>query len=225
MQKRSRSSRRALTKRVTSINFYVDQATQIQAIMEATGSTKEAPLVRQLVDEALAARRRKLVHREEAEQPSPTQDVPETLQTIQTLLLRLIGQGRTIFRIESLNLELLQETLAEARAGEMRLWESLATPTLREKGKSIQDIARFFDKQTKEAKDFAYGLADEIKDQLVASETDSENSTADDDDRQGRLIYDHTNRSEAKPGCCLNCCPLGVVKYTHKACCVLQQVS
>jgi len=53
MHKRLRSSRRALTKKVTSINFYVDQATQIQAIMEATGSMKEAPLVRQLVDEAL----------------------------------------------------------------------------------------------------------------------------------------------------------------------------
>ena len=199
MQKRARSSRRALTKRVTSINFYVDQATQIQAIMEATGSTKEAPLVRQLVDEALAARRRKLVHREEAEQPPPTQDVPETLQTIQTLLLRLIGQERTIFRIESLNLELLQETLVEARAAGMRMWESVATPTLREKGKSTQDIGRIFDKQTEEAKDFAYGLAEEIKDQLIASETDSENSSTHDDDRQGRLIYDSTDARDAEP--------------------------
>ena len=190
MQKRSRSSRRTLTKRVTSINFYVDQATQIQAIMEATGSTKEAPLVRQLVDEALAARRRKSVQPAAAEEPTPTQDVPEILETIQTLLLRLIGQGQTNFRIGSLSLELLQETLVEVRAGRMSLWESLAVPMLREKDFTVEEIAGLFDAQTEEAKTFAYGLAEELKNQLDGPEADSGNSTIDDDDRQGRLIYD-----------------------------------
>jgi hypothetical protein len=189
MQKRSRSSRRTLTKRVTSINFYVDQATQIQAIMEATGSTKEAPLVRQLVDEALAARRRKLVPREEAEQPPPTQDIPETLQTIQTLHLRTIGQGQKALRIERIILELLQETLVEARAGRIGLWASLAVPSLRERGSSAQQISDLFDAKTEEAKDFAYGLAEEIRDQLDAAQTHSA-SAMDDDDRQGRLSYD-----------------------------------
>lgn len=190
MHKRSRSSRRTLTKRVTSINFYVDQATQIQAIMEATGSTKEAPLVRQLVDEALAARRRKSVQPAEAEEPTPTQDVPEILETIQTLLLRLIGQGQTNFRIGSLSLELMQETLVEVRAGRMGLWESLAVPMLREKGIMVEEIAGLFDAQTEEAKFFAYGLAEELKNQLDTPETDSEHSAIDDDDRQGRLVYD-----------------------------------
>jgi hypothetical protein len=83
----TRRSRRTLVKRITSTNLYVDQATQIQAIMEAT-ATKEAQLVRQLLDEALAARRRKSVPQEAAEQPSPTQDISETLQTLQTLMLR-----------------------------------------------------------------------------------------------------------------------------------------
>jgi hypothetical protein len=96
MHKRLRSSRRALTKKVTSINFYVDQATQIQAIMEATGSMKEAPLVRQLVDEALAARRRKSVQPSETEQPPAAQDTAETLQTIQTLLLKLIHKMKPL---------------------------------------------------------------------------------------------------------------------------------
>src|SRR5712691_3074200 len=113
MQKRFRSSKRALTKRVTSFNFYVDQATQIQAIMEAMGTTMEAPLVRQLVDEALAARRRKLVAVEAPEQPAPVQDMDDILQTIQTLLLKLIGQGQTAFRIGSVSLELVQEALTE----------------------------------------------------------------------------------------------------------------
>src|SRR5215467_8836556 len=85
-------SRRVLTKKVTSINFYVDQATQIQAIMESTGATMEAPLVRQLVDEALAARRRKLFPLETPAKAPPVQDSSEILETIQTLLLRIIGQ-------------------------------------------------------------------------------------------------------------------------------------
>lgn len=200
MHKRSGNSRRTLTKRVTSINFYVDQATQIQAIMEATGSTKEAPLVRQLVDEALAARRRKSVHRPEVEERPPTQDVPETLQTIQALLLRLIGQGQTNFRIGSLSLELLQENLVEARAGRMGLWESLAVPTLREKGRTVEEIAGVFDAQSEEAKTFAYGLAEALKNQLDDPETDSENSTIDEDDRQGRLVYDlNEERDDSDP--------------------------
>lgn len=189
MQKRSRSSRRTLTKRVTSINFYVDQATQIQAIMEATGSTKEAPLVRQLVDEALAARRRKLAHAEVLEQPLPVQGTSETLHTIQTLQLRTIGQGQKALRVDRISLELLQETLVEARAGRIGLWETLAVPSLRERGSSAQQISDLFDAKTEEAKDFAYGLAEEIRDQLDAAETNSASAT-DDDDRQGRLSYD-----------------------------------
>src|SRR5438094_159366 len=148
MNRRLRGSRRGLTKKVTSINFFVDQATQIQAIMEATGETKEAPLVRQLVDEALAARRRKSVTQEAAEQPAPTPDIFETLQTIQTLLLRMIGQGQTSFRIQSVSLELIQEALVEARTGKASLWEFLLTPTLKEKGKSLEEIAALFDAQS-----------------------------------------------------------------------------
>jgi hypothetical protein len=102
MQKRFRSSKRALTKRVTSFNFYVDQATQIQAIMEATGTTMEAPLVRQLVDEALAARRRKLVPLEAPTQAPPLQDQSEILETIQTLLLRIMAKARQTIALEAL---------------------------------------------------------------------------------------------------------------------------
>jgi hypothetical protein len=196
MQKRSRSSRRTLTKRVTSINFYVDQATQIQAIMEATGSTKEAPLVRQLVDEALAARRRKLVPVESDGHAPPLQDIPETLQTIQTLLLRTIGQGQRTLRIERISLELLQETLVEARAGRISFWESLAMPALRERGRGAQQIADLFDAKTDEAKDFSYGLAEEIRDQLDAAETDSGSAAANEEDRQARLTYEDSGTRE-----------------------------
>lgn len=189
MNKRLRGSRRALTKKVTSINFYVDQATQIQAIMETNGETKEAPLVRQLVDEALSARRRKSIRGAEAEQPPPTQDIHETLQTIQTLLLRQSGQVDCVFRIQSVCLELLQESLAETRAGRTSLWEFLASSALQEKGRRADEIARLFEGQSQDAKSFAYGLAEEIKKQLDA-DLNSINATTDDEDRQGSFVYD-----------------------------------
>ena len=141
MNKRLRGSRRGLTKKVTSINFYVDQATQIQAIMEATGETKEAPLVRLLVDEALAARRRKSVQSAEPELPPPTQDISETLQTLQTLMLRMIGQGESTSQMQSVSLELIQEAVVEARSGKMNVWEFLVAPGLSDKGKSTGEIA------------------------------------------------------------------------------------
>jgi hypothetical protein len=201
MQKRFRSTKRALTKRVTSFNFYVDQATQIQAIMEATGTTMEAPLVRQLVDEALAARRRKLVPLEAPTQIPPLQEQSEILETIQTLLLRIIGQGETEYRIGSISLELLQEALSEARATRLCLWEHLVAPHLKEAGKSPHEISELWNVTTKQAQDHTYGLALEIKNQLLAAEGTSVATIAsvDDDDRQGRLLYEVTDTSDQGP--------------------------
>jgi hypothetical protein len=163
MQKRLRGSNRAIVKKVTALNLYADQATQIQAIMEATGAKEVAPLVRDLLDEALAARRRKSLHRETNEQPPPTQDITETLQTIQTLLLKMIRQGEISLRAENISLVLLQEILAEASAGRKVVWKRLEVPALREKGIGSAEIAERFEKETNESKDYAYGIADEIR--------------------------------------------------------------
>src|SRR6266850_611012 len=59
MPNKAPGSKRTLAKKVTSFNMYLDQATQIQAIMEATGADKDAPVLRTLLDEALANRRRR----------------------------------------------------------------------------------------------------------------------------------------------------------------------
>ena len=195
MNKRLRSTRRGLTKKVTSINFYVDQATQIQAIMEATGETKEAPMVRLLVDEALAARRRKSVQSAEPEPPPPTQDISETLLTLQTLMLRMIGQGESTRQMQSVSLELLQEAVAEARSGKMNVWEFLVAPGLSDKGKKAGEIAQLLDEQNEDGKDYAYGLAEEIKNELDAEDSDSTSNTVDDDDRQESFAYDPSDTS------------------------------
>jgi hypothetical protein len=39
--------------------MWMDQVYQIRAIMEATGAVKDAPVIRELLDEALGVRRRK----------------------------------------------------------------------------------------------------------------------------------------------------------------------
>jgi hypothetical protein len=100
----------------------MDQLLAINQVMETTGQKSEAPIIRDLIDEALSARRRKTPANESAAaQSTATTELTESLQTIETLLLKLIEQGQTEFQIESLSLELLQETLSEARAGRTRM--------------------------------------------------------------------------------------------------------
>ena len=194
----ARNSKRTLIKKITSLNLYIDQAVQIKALMEATGSEKEAPLLRQLIDEALAARRRKSVQSAEPEPPPPTQDISETLQTLQTLLLRIIGQEEIASRIQGVSLELLQEAVAEARGGRSSLWKFLVAPGLEEKGSSSEQVALLFEAEGEDAKEFAYGLAGEIKRGLEGDDTDPTGSLSD-DDRQGSFVYDTETKEQAHP--------------------------
>lgn len=58
----------------------------------------------------------------------------------------MIEKGQTTLRIQSLGLELLQETLAEARAARMISWEHLAVPALKELGKGGEEIAELLER-------------------------------------------------------------------------------
>jgi hypothetical protein len=159
-----RKSKRAILKsKVYGFNPWADQVPAINQIMEETGQRSEAPVVRDLVDEALTARRRNAGPAQTPDQPLPDQGVAETLQTIQTLLLTMIAEEETVSRMHGVTLELMQETLVEARAGRRLSWTSLVVPLLREKGLSSEEIERQFDAQTKETRSYAYGLADQIK--------------------------------------------------------------
>ncbi len=188
--------RTLLTTKVYGFNPWMDQLLAINQMMEATGQKSEAPILRDLIDEALVARRRKVSRTEAPEQSSPGRESDQTLETIQTLLLRLLEQGQSAFRVQRIGIELLQENLVETRAGGMRIWEALTVPSLRERGSSAEQIADLFDAKTDEAKDFAYGLAGEIRDQIDAAETDAASATLDDDDRQGRFVYDQSDPVE-----------------------------
>jgi hypothetical protein len=141
--------------------------------MEAIGAQKDAPLLRQLVDEGLAIRRRKLVHHEASEQAPSIPNAVETLEMVKSLLLKMLGQSNTSLRVGRVNLGLRQETLAQVRANRVTLWEKLAVPALREEGKSHQEIANLLEEYTAEGKDFAYGVAEELRVEALAAEKES----------------------------------------------------
>jgi len=162
MKSSVRGGKRTLVRRSWSLNLYADQAIQVQAIMESVGETKESPVLRLLLDEALAARRRKSVNRSEPEPPPPPLEVGEILQTVQTLLLKLIRQNETGLRAHGISLVLLQETLAEATGSRKIVWNRLEVPPLMEAGLPLQEIDERLAAEISEAKDHAYALAHEI---------------------------------------------------------------
>src|SRR5438046_1237488 len=141
---RPRGRKRSLSKKVSSFNMWMDQVYQVRAIMEATGAVKDAPVIRELLDEALGARRRKALGITDSEEP-PGQDTAETLHTLQTLLLRLIKREDLVFGRQSPGLKLQRETLIEARAGREISFEYLVETPWMEKGKTKETMSNFFD--------------------------------------------------------------------------------
>jgi hypothetical protein len=111
------------------------------------------------------------------------------------LLLKMVGQEETAFRVHSLSLELLQETLAEARAGRLDLGASVAVPMQTQDRICARGNPNLFDERTDAGRDFAYGLAEEIKAELFASENEKLTATSDDGDRQRRLIDEDSETS------------------------------
>ena len=157
-----RKGKRTISKSKTyGFQPWANQIDAINVIIAKTGA-KEATVVRKLVDEALAARRSKHAETEPDETPAP-QGIAATLETIETLLVKMIRQGDTSLRTQDISLALLQDILAEARAGRRVAWEGM-TSQMKDEGLSSRDIAERFEKETAEAKRFAYGLAKEIKD-------------------------------------------------------------
>src|SRR6266496_4020498 len=103
MPNKAQGSKRTLAKKVTSFNMYLDQATQIQAIMEATGADKDAPVLRTLLDEALVHRRRRAAGMDTSDKAD--NGIIQAIETLQTLILKGIALGEKSLRIEGFNLQ------------------------------------------------------------------------------------------------------------------------
>jgi hypothetical protein len=158
-----KKGKRTISKSKTyGFNPWADQIDAINAIITKTGA-KEATVIRKLVDEALVARRLRQAD-VELEATSGVKGISEALETIQTVMMKLVKQGDTSLRTQDVSLALLQETLAEARAGRQVAWDS-SKSKMKEDRMSSREIDERFEKETAEAKRFAYSVAKEIKDE------------------------------------------------------------
>jgi len=144
-------------------NPWVDQIDQVNLLVSQSGET-ESTVLRRLLDEALTARRRKAMDEELEAAGSEANTVADSLQRIEVLLTRLLQQGDTSYRMHDVALALVQDTLAEARAGRNLIWKQMA-PALKEQGLNAKQVAQKFEEDTDEAKDFAYGAAQDLKKQ------------------------------------------------------------
>ncbi len=159
---RPQGRKRTLSKKVSSFNMWMDQVYQVRAIMESTGATKDAPVIRVLLDEAIGARRRKALGISDSEEP-PGQGTAETLHTIQTLLLKLIKRGELVFRRQTVDFKLMREAVIEARAGREVAFEELVAQAFMEKGHTRESINNYFDMKTGIAREYVNGLVETIQ--------------------------------------------------------------
>src|SRR5687767_12667956 len=107
--------RRVISRSKTyGFNPWMDQIDTINQIMKESGERTESVLLRKLVDEALAERRKKSQSLPLIEESD--NGFGDRLQTIESLLMRLVRQGNTSFLIQDVCLALLQAVLAEGHA-------------------------------------------------------------------------------------------------------------
>ena len=146
--------------KVYGFSPWVDQVNAIDQIMEDTGERNESAVLRKLVDEALDARRKKS---QSAPLTEKSDNAGVRLEKIESLLMRVVRQEDISLRIEDVCLALLQDVLAEAYATRRLLWESLVLPQLRDAGIDSNELERRFVLQDNQAKNYAYGEAERIK--------------------------------------------------------------
>ncbi|HYX29350.1 MAG TPA: hypothetical protein VE863_12365 [Pyrinomonadaceae bacterium] len=158
---RPQGRKRTLSKKVSSFNMWMDQVYQVREIMESTGATKDAPVIRVLLDEALSARRRKALGISDSGEP-PGQATAETLNTLQVLLLKLIKQEDKVFRRQSVTFHVLREALIEARAGREVYFEEFVERLWLERGKSRETMKNYFDLKTRNTTDYVDQVIDKI---------------------------------------------------------------
>ena len=162
-----RKKREISKSKTYGFNPWMDQIDTINQIMRDTGEKTESVLLRKLVDEALEARRGKSASPPLIEKPD--NEFGNRLQRVENLLMRLVRQGDTSFRVQDVCLALLQDVLAEAHATHRISWEFMAAPRLRDEGVAVNELERRFVLEGDKSKDYAYRVAERIKE---SQETD-----------------------------------------------------
>jgi len=154
--------RRVIAKAKTyGFNPWMDQIDAINQIMRETGEKTESVLLRKLIDEALAARRKNSQSLPLIEEVD--NEFGDRLHRVESLLMRILRQGDISLRIQDVCLSLLQNVLAEAHATHKISWEFMALPRLQDEGVSGDELEHRLLLRTDQAKDYAYSVAERAK--------------------------------------------------------------
>ncbi len=70
----------------------------------------------------------------------------------------------------------------------------MTRPALREQGKAPEEIASLFETRTKEGQDYAYGLAEEMGNQLLAEDAEAKKAEIDQAQPTPLLLEDDLTR-------------------------------
>ena len=135
---RVRGRKRALSKKVSSFNMYDDQVYQIRAIMESSGEYKDAPVIRQLLDEALRARRLNTLGY--ADDQPQGQSTAETLNSLQDSLRKIDKHAHELLRDQKVTVMLLLETFIAAQHSRDTAFDVLVKDPWIQKGKTNETV-------------------------------------------------------------------------------------
>ena len=149
--------------------MYDDQVYQIRAIMESSGEYKDAPVIRQLLDEALRARRLNALGY--ADDEPPGQSAAETLHTLHDLLVKVDKHAHELLRDQKVTVMLLLETFIAAQHGRDTAFDVLVKDPWIQKGKTNETMQNFYDMKTDNTRKKANELLKQFK-KLVAPTSD-----------------------------------------------------
>jgi len=163
---RVRGRKRALSKKVSSFNMYDDQVYQIRAIVESNGEYKDAPIIRQLLDEALSSRRLKALGY--ADDELPGQGTAETLNTIQVLLLKLVKHADGLLQNQNVLVMFMVEIFIAAQESRDTAFNVLVKDPWLQKGKTAETVQNYYDMKTRDARAKGNELLERFKKMVVS---------------------------------------------------------
>ena len=113
---------------------------------------------------------------------------PESVELDQTFEVTSTDESGNKARVERF---VMQQGHSDRR-------ESLVKPSLRDRGRRSQEIASLLEAQIKEGQNFSYGLASDIRDQLVAAEVQERKAKLDDSHSPTLLLENGFARDEGE---------------------------
>ena len=179
MMKKQSAVKRPVAK-MMGVSPWRDNAREI-ATMVKTEERSASEILRELIDEALQARRNKELGLSFAAPSEQTEVVIKEMETLQNALFHLIEQSNEICRRLEVSFALQQETFAESFGASSLLWESIVESRVEEPDRMEGTGVNSLDERRAAWKEHAYRTAE----QLMNLSTDEEAMRLEDDKSNG----------------------------------------